>query len=869
LLRLLNSIFVLISNKIIKMKFILIGIISILSLSVTAQEQYNLTVQGECGMCQDRIEETALGFTGIISAVWNSNNKILTVEVSNENSATFSILALHDAISLSGHDTDKYDAPDDVYNDLPACCQYRELEGNESETGNDDLNPLESKVIGYVYELRPNGEQEPLIGANLIWENNGEGTTTDFDGAFSTIFPKGGDNLIVSYVGFHNDTLMVKKGGHVEILLDPSVMLKTVNITYRKKSTEISYVSPIKISSISSKELTKAACCSLSESFETTSAVDVGFSDAVTGLRTIQMLGLAGPYVQITREGQPDVRGIASLYGMEYTPGPWIESIQLNQGTGSVVSGYEGIAGQINVELAKPYSEEKLYINGYANQGGKYEGNMNYNTEVSESVATALLVHGSKRTKVQDRNDDNFIDMPLSDKFTAVNRWKFLFRDGWVGQAGVKITTAKHEGGQIGHEEHNIVTHISNPWLSTVDINRQEGWIKSGMLFNENKSSIALQLSASNHSHESYFGERIYNAKQQTFYANFLIQHMLDDNGSYAIVGTSFTGDHVDEHLDNEIYDRIEKVPGVWAEYNYLKGEKLTIVPGIRLDHHNIYGWFTTPRLHLRYAPTESTVLRLAAGRGQKTASIIAENIGMLASNRTVVVEGNQADFPYGGLEAEVAWNYGVNLVKDFVVADRDLSLQLDGYFTDFKNQIIIDYDDDPRFVKFYNLDGKSTSLSLQALVGFNPMDGLDIKLAYRYNDVKADYQSGTLQKPLIAAHRTFANVGYENKSGWKFDYTVNRIGSKRLASTSKNPENLKRLKKSPAFFLSNAQISKVWNDKFEIYIGGENLFNYRQEDPITSADDTSSPFFDASQVWGPIFGANIYVGFRHKLFNE
>ena len=847
------------------MKFILIFILNLFSLVILAQEQYTLIVQGECGMCEDRIEETALNHPGIVKAEWNGDTKILTVDVATESSASFSIFALHDAISTAGHDTDKYDAPDDVYDNLPGCCQYR----TPNEADEHDHAEHAGQLVGYVYELTKSGGQEPLIGANLIWEQSGEGATTDLDGAFSTTFPEGGDNLIVSYVGFHNDTLLIKKNGHVEIIMDPSIMLKTVNITYRKKTTEISYVSPIKISSISSKELTKAACCSLSESFETTSAVDVGFADAVTGLRTIQMLGLAGPYVQITREGQPDVRGIASLYGMEYTPGPWIESIQLNQGTGSVVSGYEGIAGQINVELAKPYSEEKLYINGYANQGGRYEGNMNYNTEVSESVATALLIHGSKRTRVHDRNDDSFIDMPLSDQFTVVNRWKFLFRDGWVGQAGVKITTLAQEGGQVSHSEHNVIQHISNPWLTTVDINRQEGWIKSGLLFNENRSSLALQLSASNHIHESTFGNRIYDAEQQTFYANLLYQHILDDNGSYAILGSSFTGDHIHEHLGNEVYDRFEEVPGIWAEFNYLRGEKLTVVPGIRLDHHNLYGWFTTPRLHVRYAPSESTVVRFAAGRGQKTTSIIAENIGMLASNRSISIEGDQADLPYGGLEAEVAWNYGVNLVKDFVVGDRDLSLQLDGYFTDFRNQIIIDFDDDPRLVKFYNLDGKSTSLSLQALLGFNPLEGLDLKLAYRYNDVKADYQSGTLQKPLIAAHRTFANVAYETQSGWKFDYTINRIGSKRLSSTSKSPADLQRIEKSPAFFLSNAQISKVWNDKFEIYIGGENIFNYRQENPITSADDTNSPFFDASQVWGPIFGANIYVGFRHKLFNE
>lgn len=833
---------------------LLIKVILLITISLPcySQTEYKIQVSGACGMCQDRIEETAKQISGVNKATYSLDDQLLTVDVLDD---SFSIFSLHSALAEAGHDTSQEKADLANYDNLPLCCQYRP-------------EAIKNNLIGYVYEKMDGKDPQTLIGANLSWLGSTDGTSTDLDGAFSIPMDPSTDQLIVSYVGFRNDTLTISKSGHVEIMLDPSVLLETVEIKYRRKSTEISYVSPIKIQQISSKELTKAACCSLSESFETTASVDVGFADAITGLRTIQMLGLAGPYVQITREGLPDVRGISSLYGMEYTPGPWIDAIQLNQGTGSVVSGYEGIAGQINVELYKPYSDEQIYINGYGNIGGRYEGNINYNTIVSDNVATALMLHGSTRSQVHDRNNDSFADMPLGDQFVMVNRWKFNFNDNWVGQAGVKITTLDHKGGQLPHGDDNGHQHVVDPWLTSIDIDRQEGWIKTGLLFNDSKSSLAIQLSASNHDHISSFGNRIYDAEQQTFYANVLFQQMIQDDGDYLIFGSSFTGDHVDEQLDDQVFDRFEEVPGVWAEYNFLKDDKWTIVPGIRLDHHNIYGWFTTPRLHLRYAHTENTVIRLAAGRGQKTASIIAENIGMLASNRSVIINSENNTDPYG-LDAEVAWNYGVNLVQNLEIGNGEMSLQLDGYYTDFKNQIIVDYDADPRLVQFYNLDGKSTSISLQGLVGYSPHDRLDIKVAYRYNNVKADYQEGELEKPLIAAHRTFANASYESTNGWKFDYTINRIGSKRISNTSSSPQEFQRQERSPSFFLSNAQISKVWGDKFEIYLGGENIFDYRQENPITSADDTSSPYFDASQVWGPIFGRNFYVGLRHKLFND
>lgn len=831
---------------------IIISLISSISLS-HGQVNYTVLVSGNCDMCLDRIEEAAYQVSGVLSAKYRLDQQKLEVLVDDDK---FDIFELHNTVAESGHDTNQVSADDTVYDGLPACCQYREMPIEVN-----DAHHLEDHLVGYVYELKENGKREPLIGANLTWMGTSSGTVTDLHGAFRLDYTGDYQDLIISYVGFRNDTINVSKSGHVEIALDPSVLLETVEISYRRKSTEISYVSPIKLQEISSKELTKAACCSLSESFETTASVDVGFADAVTGLRTIQMLGLAGPYVQITREGLPDVRGISALYGMEYTPGPWIESIQLNQGTGSVVNGFEGIAGQINVELFKPYSDEQLYINGYANQGGRYEGNLNYNTEVSEDVATALLVHGSTRSETHDRNEDGFADMPVGDQVVLVNRWKFNFSDGWVGQVGVKLSDLRQNGGQLAG--------INDPWVSSVDINRKEAWAKTGILFDDNLSSLAIQLSYSDHTQLASFGSRRYDAEHKTSFANVLLQRMLQQDGDYLMVGASFLRDDVTESLtDVGSFKREENIPGLWMEYNYLQGEKWTIVPGIRMDHHSNFGWFFTSRLHIRYAPVETTVIRLAVGRGQKTASIFAENIGMLASNRSIIVNSMDSDDPYG-LEPEIAWNYGINLVQNFTWFGKDASLLLDGYYTDFRQQVVVDYDQDSRSIEFYNLEGDSRSISLQAMLGFSPIEKIDVKLAYRYNDVKTDYRDlGLLQKPLVAAHRTFANIAYDSGNGWKLDYTINRIGSKRLAQTISSPDEFERPQSSPAYFISNAQISKNWKDRFELYLGVENLTNFRQEYAITSAEDPSNPYFDASQVWGPIFGRNIYIGLRHKLFN-
>lgn len=194
-------------------------------------------------------------------------------------------------------------------------------------------------------------------------------------GEFEIPAKRKGSNLIISYVGYSPDTILVNETGYLKIVLEQNLVLDAVEITHRKRTTEVSYLDPVKIQSITQKELLKAACCNLAESFDTTPAVDASVTDAVTGTRKIEMLGLAGPYVQITRENMPDIRGLSALYGLAYTPGPWAEGIQLNMGAGSVVNGFESITGQINVELRKPCHGDLFFLNGYANQAGRFEFN--------------------------------------------------------------------------------------------------------------------------------------------------------------------------------------------------------------------------------------------------------------------------------------------------------------------------------------------------------------------------------------------------------------------------------------------------------------------------------------------------------------
>ena len=819
-------------------------------------------VAGACEMCSDRIIETAQKVKGVKSVEYNLKEQHLTAVINQEK---FDLMTLHTSIANVGHSTSEVEAPKEIYDQLPLCCKYVEENPYPGIEPQFDPNDKETMpLFGKVLELDENGEEVPVIGANIFWEGTATGTSTDVFGIFILPRDMESERIIVSYVGFGSDTLSGPFDGDLKILIDNSVLLDEIEVSHRRKSIEVSYLSALKVEQISETELLKAACCNLSESFETNPSVDVAFTDAVTGTRQIQMLGLAGPNVQIMRENIPDIRGLSALYGFTYTPGPWIEGIQLSKGTGSVVNGFESMVGQINVELRKPEESDRLYLNLYANEGSRKEANLNLGHSFSDNVHTGLLLHGSMQQKQFDRNQDGFLDMPVRQNLIGLNRWKFI-SGNMRFQAGIKGTYVDQTSGQLGFDESAPISP-DGLWGATNKTKRLEGWMKIGRVFPDKPyKSIGLQIAGVYHDQESAFGLRPYNAIQKSAYLNLIYQTIINNTNHQVKFGFSTQYDLVNEQVDRLDFDREEIVPGIYFEYTYTFLEKFSLVAGIRSDYHNIDGLFMTPRLHMRYAPSELTVFRLGIGKGRRTPSIFAENIGLFASSREIKIEQNNTNFAYG-LSPEVVWNGGVNFTQGFFISNKAAVLSIDFYRTHFANQIVIDYDKDPGSVFIYPLDGQSYSNSMQVQFDLELLPRLDVRLAYRFNDVRTDFKDGFFKKPLVAQDRAFINLGYQTTDQWKFDFTLNLQGPKRIPNTSSNPSIFQQPSYSPSFLMANAQVSKNIGEQFEVYLGGENLFNFRQDDPIIAASDPFGEFFDASLVWGPVFGRNIYAGIRYRI---
>lgn len=728
------------------------------------------------------------------------------------------------------------------------------------------------RLMGVVVEKDKQGKDQPIAGANVHWLGSTKGATTRENGVFLIDRIPDTDRLVVSFIGYVSDTIDVKSENNVKVELNTVTYLKEVTVQGWRPSTFTSAISGVNLVQMDEKELFKAACCNLSESFETNPSVDVSFTDAITGTRQIQMLGLAGPNTMISLENMPGIRGLASSQGIQFIPGTWINSIQITKGVGSVINGYESIAGQINVELKKPQESDKIFVNGYVNSSARTETNVVYTTQASKKWATTFLVHGSARPTEMDQNNDSFMDFPKGKQVNFVNRWVYKSGNGWLGQVSLKYLNDFKQGGQVGFNPAQD-KFSTNRYGFEISTERYEVVGKLGYQFQSKPyKSFGLQVNAFNHNHTSYFGFNVHDAEEQSAYANFIYQSILGTTQHKFKTGLSFLYDNYTETLSSASssfatmnFDRTEFVPGAFLEYSYDDLKKFSLIGGIRVDHHNLFGTFVVPRVHAKYNLGETIVLRASMGRGIRVANIITENPGFLASARSLVLSNLQSKYAYG-FRPDDAWNFGFNLLKDFTLDYRPGSFTVDYFFTDFRNQAVTDWDKNAQQINFFGLAGKSFSHSVQTQVDYQLARRFDIRLAYRWVDVETDYLDGRMQRPLVPRDRAFVNLSYKTKNNWTFDYTVQRIGQQRLPNTTGNPSEYQLKSYSDQYFLMNAQMTKDMGSHWSIYLGVENIGNFKLSNPIVSADQPFGPYFDSSMVWGPVFGRMWYSGFRYRV---
>lgn len=656
-----------------------------------------------------------------------------------------------------------------------------------------------------------------MLSAQIVYNPNGKDKYTDFD----------------------KDTLQLEQ---VEVSAQNGARLKAKHLT---SNTEI----------IGAQQLVRAACCNLGESFTTNPSVDVNYSDAATGAKQIKLLGLSGTYVQMLTENIPNFRGASIPYSLGYVPGPWMQAIQVSKGASSVKNGYESITGQINIEYLKPQAIDGVRGNLYYDTQQKLEANADASVHLTDELSTSILLHYEDRQKDHDGNHDGFMDMPKQRQYNLMHRWAYV-SPKFISQLSARILYDKRESGQ-SRKHHNSASSL--PFYSiNVNTHRYEGQWKNAIILDpDHNASIALMLHGSIHDSKQTFGHRFYNVNQKNGYAQLMYETDITDRHNLS-VGASVNHDYYKEKycLNSFAFDLLnatdkETTTGVYAQYTYKLDDLFTFMGGVRYDYSSVYGSFITPRVHIKYSPNEVFTVRASVGKGYRKPHALAENTSIFATGYNIKDIVNLMSY-----KQEEAWNYGFSTGFDIPIGEKNLELNAEYYYTDFKNQLIMNVRAGAGEVIFENLQGNSFSHTLQIDATYPLFEGLSVTAAYRFNDVRCTYDGELRWKPLTSRYKGLLTLSYKTPLElWQFDVTGQLIGPSALYDGTH----------SPAYGLLNAQITREFR-YFSIYVGGENLTGYKMKNPIFGAENPFSDKFDATQIWGPTDGAMGYIGIRFKF---
>ena len=741
-------------------------------------------------------------------------------------------------------------------------------------------------------------DDRPLAGASVYWAGTTVGASTDAEGAFLLHRVKGYDRLVASYLGYVNDTLRIDEAVQRAdfALRAEGVELEGVVVEGNLSGNFVKRDGIVKGEMISFAGLCKMACCNLAESFENSASVTVGYSDAISGARQIKMLGLAGTYTQILDENRPIMRGLSAPYGLSYTPGMWLNSIQVSKGVASVTAGHEAITGQINLEHRKPTDSERLFVNLYLDDELRPEANVSTAFPVSrdKKLSSVILLHGSGDTDVRkmDHNHDGFRDLPRSAQFNVANKWLYAADNGTQVRWGWKFVQESRLGGMLDYRNTDAMREaMFRDWDWQTEGTRMplygshirnrnaNGYFKVGMPVgpsvydeaeqDEMRSNLAFVADFDHFDEEAYFGLNDYSGNQNSLALNLMYNHYFTYRSSLN-VGVQAHLDYYRETLGNDTpwlgsdraYDfgRDEEEVGAYAEYTYAVRDKFSVVAGLRGDYNAFYDrFFLTPRGHVKWNVTPSTTLRASAGLG------ITDNIGMLATGRELVIPA------LGDLDRlEKALTLGGSLTQTFgLVNPGDATLSFDYFRTQFCNSVVVDQEYDAQTIRVYDSDGRSFTDTYQIDFSWTPVERLDIFATFRYTDSRMtiDRPDGTtarVERPLVSEYKTLLNIQYATKfRRWVFDATAQLNGPARIPTQTGDLADSRYSPRYPMFY---AQVSRKVG-KFDIYVGCENIADYRQEDPILNAANPYDYRFNSMNVWGPLMGRKFYAGLRFNLY--
>jgi len=730
------------------------------------------------------------------------------------------------------------------------------------------INGQTNSISGKV---NSNGEVLPFV--NVYLKKNKQGTSTNENGFFELKnIPNGTYTIIASSIGFKFKSKKITLTGNQKIVknfnLKVNDALEEIVISGTLRPVTKSN-SPVPVEVYSKTFFRKNPTPSIFESLQNVNGVRPQLNCSVCNTGDIHINGLEGSYTFVLIDGMPIVSGLSTVYGLTGIPQALIERVEIVKGPASTLYGSEAVGGIINVITKKPTNAPLLSTDTFVSSWGEVNLDVGLRYEVSEKVHGLLGLNYFNFQNRIDNNNDNFTDLTLQNRISIFNKVNIERKSNKVFTIAGRYVYEDRWGGEMDWgKEFRGGNQIYGESIYT---NR---WETFGTYELPTSENLSFQFSANGHYQDSFYGETSYDAEQLIGFGQLVYNKQLDKKHNL-LLGAAYRYTFYDDNTfatlnENGVNNSpsIIHLPGVFAQDEISLSNRKKLLLGVRWDNNSIHGNILSPRVNYKWNSRDtSNIVRLSAGNGFRVANVFTEDHAALTGARTVEFDGE--------LDPETSWNANVNYVKKINTENYFITIDASAFYTYFNNRILPDYETDPNKIIYANLEGSSVSqgISLNADVLFT--NGLAINAGATLMEVSVTENNVKRTQLLTEGFSGVWSISYKFSTDFSIDYTGNIYGPMRLPLLG---ENDPRDEYSPWFSIQNIQLSKKFNNSWEIYGGVKNLLNFTPaSNSINSADN---PFdngvntelnperaFDPSYIYASNQGIRAFAGVRFTLF--
>lgn len=734
-------------------------------------------------------------------------------------------------------------------------------------------------------EIMADGAKLPFAAVHI--KNSNLGSTSDENGYFEIkdVTP-GSYTLIASFVGFISEKKQIEvKAGHNLLLtfnLSSNAALDEIVVTGTMKETYVS-ASPIKIDVVTSKQLDTylpSAASSVIESVQLVNGVQEVVACGVCYTNSISVNGLPGSYTAILMDGTPIYGSLASVYGLNGIPNMIIDRFEVIKGPSSTLYGSEAVAGVINIITKNPEKQPIISADLMTSTHEEVFGNFAFAPSIGKSNAYVGVNFGYAN-HYADNNLDGFGDGINSDHISLFSKFNIYRPSDKKFTIAAKYYYEDRRNGVeafVKDRAYKTLRGSDEIYGESIYTNRTELF---GTYALDTKANLKLDYSFSNHDQNSYYGSDLYKASQQIAFGNFIWS--FDHKNHDFLVGSSLRYDAYDDNtlategeIDGEIINAPNNqfVPGIFVQDEYYLSEKLTLLGGLRVDHHQEHGLIYAPRFNAKYKTSDWTTFRFNFGTGFKVVNLFTEDHAFVTGQREVVIADD--------LAPESSYNFSLNYNQVYTGLGGSGSIDLEGFFTHFTNKIIPDYDT-PGYIIYENSNGYARSMGLGLNLNHNFSYPLSLNIGFNLlesteTDIDEDGIENTSTILFAPDWSGVITANYQfKKSRITLAYSAQFTGPMALPEVYDldelgQPLDTPRPTTSTPFSLHQIQVTKLIKNNYNLYFGINNLFNYIQtESPLVGYDDPNyapgfSPFFDTAYAYAPNHGIEFYLGFKWDL---